>query len=241
MTLRQTVDLVMPMLRRASGRMWAAQHDARCYREWLCVCHDLVRATAPLLTEALAESVRHGDSLLVDYFAEQLAEEFGHDRWVEQDLAAAGFDPGSLADRVPVTAAARLVGAQYYWIRHAHPVALLGHIAVLEWLPPRADLAHDLAERTGLSTDAFRTLARHADLDVAHGRRLDEVLAGLPVDGRHRRLVTTSALTTAHGLVELMTDLVASMPATRPSGEGGRRHEPIPSGPAGVRHTVRQR
>ncbi|MDI1465214.1 iron-containing redox enzyme family protein [Catellatospora sp. KI3] len=214
--LRETVALATPMLRQAAGRLWGPRLDADGYRAWLHVCHDLVRATAPLLTEALAESVRRDDGLLVDYFTEQLAEEFGHDRWVEQDLAAAGVDPRSLADRVPAPSAARLAGTQYYWIRHAHPVALLGHIAVLEWLPPRADLAGDLAARTGLPAAAFGTLARHAELDLSHGRRLDELLAALPAAGRHRRLLAISALTTAYGLVELMTDLVARTPATRP-------------------------
>ncbi|GHJ42815.1 hypothetical protein Cs7R123_01570 [Catellatospora sp. TT07R-123] len=240
MTLRQTLDLVTPLLRRASGRMWDAIRTPESYREWLYICHDLVRATAPLLSEALAESVRLGDDLLVRYFTEQLAEEFGHDRWVADDLIAAGAEPELLTGRVPAPAAARLAGAQYYWIRHAHPVALLGHIAVLEWLPPRADLAADLVRRTGLPAEAFTTLARHAELDAAHGRLLDELLAAHPLAHRHLRLVTTSALTTAHGLVELMTDLAASLPAPRPPAQGGR-DESIPPGPAGLRHPVRHR
>jgi len=41
------------------------------------------------------------------------------------------------------------VGAQYYWIHHFHPVALLGYIAVLEGRPPSPTLVEELIERTG--------------------------------------------------------------------------------------------
>ena len=37
-----------------------------------------------------------------------------------------------------VATAAALVGAQYYWIRHVHPVALLGYVMLLEGYPPSA-------------------------------------------------------------------------------------------------------
>lgn len=221
MTLRPLVGLVAPLLSRAADRMWAAEPARDRYQEWLLVCHDLVRATAPLLTEALSACVRLGDGDLAAYYAQQLTDEFGHDRWVEQDWAAAGFDPARLASRIPAPATARLVGAQYYWVRHAHPIALVGHIAVLEWLPPRPDLVPELMGRTGLSAAAFRTLARHTALDTGHGQRLDVLLAGLALDPWHRQLMTTSAMTTAHGLVELMIEL-------------GARHESVTAGPAGA-------
>ena len=39
----------------------------------------------------------------------------------------------------PVAAnVATLVGAQYYWLRHVHPVSLLGHMAVMEGYSPPA-------------------------------------------------------------------------------------------------------
>ncbi|HWH01735.1 MAG TPA: iron-containing redox enzyme family protein [Pilimelia sp.] len=207
MTLRQVVELVRPQLGRAAARMWAAATSREWYLTWLATCHDLVRATAPLLAEAVTESVRRGEGRLAAYFADQVRAEFGHDAWLRADYAAAGGDPAELAQRVPAPAAARLVGAQHYWLRHAHPVALTGHIAVLEWHPPAPGLAAVLVRRTGLPAAAFSTLRRHAELDAAHGAELADLLAGMALTGPQQRLVTTSALTTAHGLVGLMTDL----------------------------------
>src|SRR5688500_20269354 len=86
---------------------------------------------------------------------------------------AAGGDLAELVQRIPEPAAARIAGAQYYWIRHAHPVALTGHIAVLEWHPPSPALVPDLMDRTSLPRQAFQTLALHAELEAEHGGRLE--------------------------------------------------------------------
>lgn len=223
MRLRQVVALVAPHVGRAAARMWAGEPALDLYRDWLGAQYDLIRATVPLLREALW----HTDSeVLAGYFTDQLEAEAGHDHWVEDDWAAAGFAPDELTDRVPEPAVARLAGAQYYWIRHAHPLALLGHIAVLEWHPPRAELVPELMRRTGLPERAFGTLARHTELDTTHAAVLDDLLARLSLRTVHERLITTSAITTAHGLVELTTDI-------------GGRHEPLLTpGTAGFRYPL---
>ncbi len=227
--LRAVIDLVTPQMRQAATVMWAAEPAAQRYRDWLCLSYDLVRATTPLLSEAMAECVRRGAHELAAYLADQIIDEFGHDRWLEQDWVATGSTLAALTERVPAPAAARLAGAQYYWLRHADPVALLGHIAVLEWLPPRAELVADLMRRTGFGAEAFRTLARHGDLDIAHGQRLDVLLATLPLTAAQHRLVTTSALATAEGLVEIMIEL------------GGRNGQSVTPGNAGIHGPARHR
>ena len=221
-SLRAVIDLVTPRLRQAATVMWAAEPAAERYLDWLRAAYDLVRATTPLLAEAMTACVRLSEPALAAYFAGQITDEFGHERWLEEDWAATGRDPAELTERVPGPAAARLAGTQYYWIRHAHPAALLGHIAVLEWLPPRPGLVTDLVRRTGFGAAAFRTITRHGDLDAEHGQRLDRLLAHLPLTGVAHRLVTTSALTTALGLVELMTEI------------GGRHGQSAAFGAAGV-------
>jgi hypothetical protein len=169
MTLRRLVDVLAPDLRAAAERMWCSMTAPEGYRAWLAVAHDLVSATTPLLAQAADDCAARGEGRLAAYFAQQGADEAGHDVWLREDWAAAGGDPARLVERVPTPAAARLAGAQYYYLRHGHPVALLGHIAVLEWNPPRAAGIPRLAARTGLPLDAFRTLSRHAEADLAHG------------------------------------------------------------------------
>jgi hypothetical protein len=85
----------------------AAEPAADRYRDWLCASYDLVRAATPLLAEAMAECVRLGEPDLAAYFAGQITDEFGHDRWLAEDWAATGGDAATLTERVPSPAAAR--------------------------------------------------------------------------------------------------------------------------------------
>ena len=61
-----------------------------------------------------------------------------------------GFAREDVLKRIPPPSAAALAGAQYYWIRHVHPVALLGFIAVLEGTPPDVAFFEATADRIGV-------------------------------------------------------------------------------------------
>jgi hypothetical protein len=101
------------------------------------------------------------------------------------------------------------VGAQYYWIRHVHPVGLLGYVLLLEGWPPTPATVDELRRRTGYGPAAFRTLLAHADLDPHHGEELDEVLDGLPLSPAQRELLGVSALSSAARFAEALEELLA--------------------------------
>ncbi|MFI6603925.1 iron-containing redox enzyme family protein [Nonomuraea sp. NPDC050536] len=208
--LRGVLELAMPSLGRLVNQMWASESPPGTYLKWLGVAHDAMRATVPLLIAAQQECARRPDtvsSLLLPYLAAQAGDEAGHDDWVREDFRQAGGDPVALEQRIPAGSIARLVGAQYYWLLHEHPVALLGHIAVLEWFPPASDLAPRLAQQYGLRLTAFTTISQHAELDQEHGDQLGRLLDALPLSPRLSALVVTSALTTVCGLADVIADL----------------------------------
>jgi hypothetical protein len=66
------------------------------------------------------------------YLERHIEEERHHDEWTLDDLAAVGIEPAQTLAIRPTANVAALVGAQYYWILHHHPVALLGYMATLE-------------------------------------------------------------------------------------------------------------
>lgn len=139
--LQLKLDHAVPALESASRRAWD-RPDADRFREYLAVCHMATRATVPLLEFAVAEcrarpATDGVAARLVSYYLAQIEEERGHDAALLDDFTAAGGDPSALLRRVPRPEIAALVGAQYYWVRHSHPVALVGHMAVLEGYPPR--------------------------------------------------------------------------------------------------------
>ncbi|WP_405584710.1 iron-containing redox enzyme family protein [Streptomyces sp. NBC_01190] len=206
--LRRKVGLLMPTVDATSRRMWTHPRNDLVYLEWLKALHGMIRATVPLMLAATESCVaRQGDpaaDLLGRYLAKHIREEYGHDQWVADDYVVAGGDPEELRSALPGPAIAALVGSQYYWLRHVHPVALIGHIAVLEGNPPGPGLAPDLAARTGLPEDSFRTIARHAQLDVQHRDDVHRLIDRLPLDAAQNELLGLSALHTMRGLIEVM-------------------------------------
>lgn len=211
--LRSELALVLPGLTAAGRRLLEHPELRRLYPRYLVMSHGIIRASVPLM-EAAGDRCRAlaGDPVaaaVAGYTAGHVPEERGHDDWLLEDLAATGVDPVAVTSRPPSATVAALVGAQYYWIAHAHPVALLGYVLLLEGYPPSVATVDELRARTGYGERAFRTLLAHADLDPHHGAELDAVLDSLPLTGDQRSLLGVSALTSAALLTEAMGELLA--------------------------------
>ena len=170
--------------------------------EYLVVQHQIIRATVPL-TEAALERTRalpEADplrELLAVYLEEHIDEELHHDDGLLADLESLGLERAEVLARMPSAEVAALVGAQYYWIHHHHPVAFLGYVALMEGYPPTAELIETLAKRTGYPPEAFRTFEQHAEFDPGHKDHLDRTLDDLPLHRAQEAMIVTSATITA--------------------------------------------
>ena len=156
----------------------------------------------PLTEAALRRSqALPGDDPLAEplsgYLAEHIEEELHHDETLLGDLELLGIDRTSVIERMPSPDVAALVGQQYYWILHFHPIAFLGYVAVMEGYPPTPELIETLVERTGFPRDAFRTYIEHAELDPGHRDHLDRTIDSLPLEDRHEAALGVSAIATA--------------------------------------------
>src|SRR5207237_421598 len=69
---------------------------------------------------------------LAAYLREHVDEELGHDETLLGDLEAIGVPRLDVLAQVPSPSVAALVGGQYYWIHHHHPVSFLGYVAPME-------------------------------------------------------------------------------------------------------------
>lgn len=226
--LRVKLGLAAPALRAATTGLWGREREREQHPEqlravyvgYLYAMHTLVRASVPLMERAAARCAELGarDAVagpLGQYLEAHAEEERGHDGWLLDDLAAAGADPAQALTRLPHPVVADLAGAQYYWIEHHHPVALLGYIRVLEDNAPAPWLADRLAARSGLPAAAFRTVREHAELDTGHIAALDDLLDALPLSAAQQVAVAVSALCTADGVTRLFSHL-ASAPGGTP-------------------------
>jgi hypothetical protein len=166
----------------------------------------------PLTETALARSRELDDRLaapLARYLEEHVDEELGHDETLLGDLELLGIDRATVLGRIPSPAVAALVGGQYYWILHYHPVAFLGFVALMEGYPPTPELIDELVERTGYPRAAFRTYVEHAELDPGHRDHLDRTIDALPLDESHEVAMGTSAIATAALAASSLEELLA--------------------------------
>jgi hypothetical protein len=222
--LRFTIELAAPRVDALSWAFWNHPEFVRIYPAYLQSLYHSMRATVPLLEFAAdrAEALGPDDAVgarLAAYYRHHAREELHHDAWLLEDMQVLGLDVEAVRTSTAPADIAELIGAQYYWVAHDHPVSVMGCFAVLEGAPPDPEMLDALAARTGLPPEALRTLRKHGVLDPHHRDDLDDVLDALPLSEVQRRLVGLSALQVIARLGEVMSRLLlVGEPATLPAG-----------------------
>jgi hypothetical protein len=210
--VHRKIAFFLPPLVDVSNRLIAHPRVRDVYPEYLFTSHCIIRASVPLMEAGRDRAAEAADdpvaAALAPYLEHHIAEELHHDEWLLGDLETLGRPRADVLARTPSPTVAALVGSQYYWILHYHPVALLGYIAVLEGYPPSPAMIDDLLERTGYPREAFRTMAAHAELDPGHGEELDRFVDGLPLTPEQSAAIGLSAMSTTRLLTGAFAEVV---------------------------------
>jgi len=189
-------------------RFWSHPRLLEIFPEYLFLTHSVIRASVPILAAAQREARQRKDDplchALAAYLIQHIAEEQSHDEWLLDDLEILGHSRYEILRRLPPSAVAETAGAQYYWIHHIHPVAVLGYIAVLEGDPPREDEVRAAIARTGLPPDSFRTILSHATLDPGHKEEFEHFLDSLALTPEQESLIGVSAISTMAGMQRIL-------------------------------------
>jgi len=139
--------------------------DHNGFLAFLRYAHGIVRASESLLELGIEKS----SGALRDFYRSHLEDERDHAAWLADDLKVLGEVPPKIDH-----AAAATAGAQYYYLNHVGPHALLGYMAALEFRPmPLADV-EALAKVYGEA--ALRTVRYHATHDPDHAKELAAVI-----------------------------------------------------------------
>ena len=215
--LRQKIDLATGPFRVAFNALVTDPRIAELWPRYLVSTHTVIRTTEALMQTAVGRARQLADTDPVaagaaEYFERHIEEERGHDDWVLDDLELMGVDREDVLRRIPGPTAARVVGAQYYWILHYHPVALFGYFAVKEGFPPQPALIDGLIERTGYPRAAFHSFAAHGELDPGHIQELHEALDSLPLTREHETVVGLSAIATSELMAESVAEVIGELP-----------------------------
>lgn len=214
------ITLAHGLLNSAAQRFWAHPNLRRLFLSFQLELYSIVSCSVPLMRSACERAVELAgtDPLAAStarYLKQHIEEESHHDEWLLDDIVALGMDRSSVLRSNPSANVARLVGAQYCWIRHAHPAALFGYLAVIEGNPPLAEHLNEIQLQTGYPPDAFRCLHLHAADDIEHLNELRSTISGLPLSDSDAALISTSAFATLQGLMSIFDDLIAKEVAVR--------------------------
>lgn len=208
--IRSKMQLTCHPANEAFSQFWARPDLAEVIPAFLVTLQQIMRATVPLMEAARDEAARMAtrDPLcrhLRDYYGNHVSEEMDHDIWALEDLEEAGYPRDIVLNMLPLGDIASMMGAQYYWIHHFHPVMMLGCIAVLEGGPPSDALINKLERESDLPTEAFRTYRFHGSVDPHHRDDLDKALDEMPLTRRNLGLIGISATHTANTLADIVS------------------------------------
>jgi hypothetical protein len=219
--LRGAIELLLGGLVKESERLLDHPRVRDLYPEYLFMGHCVIRASVPLMETARerALSMAPSDPVaaeLAGYLGEHIDEERHHDEWLLDDLVAIGVERAGVVARPPSATVASAVGAQYYWILHYHPVALLGWIGLLEGYPPWPETIDRLMARTGYGPEAFRTLIAHAELDPHHGDELFEALDRMSLTAEQSAAIGLNGMSSVHLLAIALDEVTGRVPVDSP-------------------------
>jgi hypothetical protein len=211
--LRRKIRLISGGMDQAAEAFWTHPRLRDFFPEFLAMNYSISQASVPLMEAAITAARARSKSdavaaCLAEYLSRHIPEEVHHDDWLLNDLEVLGLEREQIRQRIASPTSAALVGVQYYWIFHAHPVSLLGYLAVLEGEPPSRVFLREIITRTRLPENAFTTYMRHSDLDRQHRDDLYDALDRMPLNAQHTALLGVSAIQTVHLLRLAFQDLL---------------------------------
>lgn len=131
--------------------------------------------------------------------------EVGHDRLALDDLAQLGVDTSRIPDEEPLPSTIPLTAYPLYLFHHGTPVAYLGQIFFLEFLPTRSGPAYlELLDRVGVPREATTFLAEHAEVDVQHNRLMERHAADLLGDPADVEAACTAIRVAGHNYAAML-------------------------------------
>lgn len=187
-----------------------AHHQEVCL-EHAITNYFVATSTVPILQEALrCAKLLPEDKVcqqLIKYLTKHIAEETDHDVWFLNDLETLGLNRDYVQNKMPPANIAAMVGSIYYWIRHNHPVAILGYLACLEINHPTVDFVESLIEKSKLPAEGFSTFMEHAQIDINHKQDIIDLINNLPLSEENYRTIEMSAFQTYRYVALVMEDV----------------------------------
>ena len=214
-------DLLWAKIRLAEGCLFSATQTfwnhpdlPSLFPGFLIQTHCLMRSGLTMMAVAIERARAMPEDpvaqALADYLEIHLQEELGHDLWLLDDIRTLGFEDQQVLKAQPCAASVTLIGSQYFWMMHVHPVAIMGYLILMEGYAPVAAQLEEIRARSGAPETAFRCLMRHAEDDPAHIADLNRVLDGMSLSQEQIQAVGMCAFAAIDGVVAMFEELMES-------------------------------
>ncbi len=213
--LKSKIRLADPRLQEQLGLFWDHPSFRAVFAEHLVGLYFAVNASIPLLQCALERSRKLAAECpvaagLIPYFTGHIDEEQYHDEWLLEDIETLGMARSSVTSRIPPPDVAAMIGTQYYYIHHAHPLSMLAYLAVIEGSPPRREELDRVAARMTVPKTSLRSFYKHAEFDIGHSEELWHLIDHLPLEPWHQTLLGLNVIVVTDQLAVIMENVLAA-------------------------------
>ena len=196
----------------ASNQFWKHPDLPGLLPTFLIQLHRVMNSGIALMRTARERALTLPDdpvaSHSASYLQTHIEEEKDHDEWLLQDIETLGITRSEVLNATPCASVVSLLGAQYFWMLHVHPVTLFGYLIVLEGYPPLTEQLEDIRFRTGLPATAFRCLKSHAEDDPDHIAELNRTLDKMPLTPDQTKFLALSAFHTIDAVASVFEELL---------------------------------
>ena len=206
----------VPVIREAL----AGEVSLEGYRAFLAQAYHHVRHTVPLM---MACGARLPSRLewLRGAVCEYIDEEYGHERWILNDIAACGGDAEQVANSHPTLPIELMVAYLYDLIARGNPVGLFGMVNVLEGtsIALATQAAGTIQKSLGLPETAFSYLSSHGSLDQDHMVTYRKLMNRLEDEDDKAAVIHAAKV-----VYQLYTEMFRSLPRAVPVTANEVRH-----------------
>ncbi|WP_339877577.1 iron-containing redox enzyme family protein [Pseudidiomarina gelatinasegens] len=178
-----------PIIQRAlSGDITLAEYQA-----FLTQAYHHVKHTTPLLMRS-GSRIAGNQEWLRKAIIEYINEEYGHERWILNDLKATGLDPRTVVESEPHTTTAAMVALVYHQIDDVNATAFFGMAHVLEGTSVKlaTQAARQIQTKLKLPDSAFSYLLSHGDLDQDHVQFFESLMNKVSDEPSKRAIISTA-------------------------------------------------
>ena len=192
------------------------------YTWFLTQAYHHVKHTVPLMMACggrLPERLEFVREALVEY----IEEEYGHQEWILNDLAACGADKEDVRNGQPDTPIELMVAYLYDRIHRGNPMAFFGMVQVLEGtsIELATPMGKAIQQQLGLPDEAFSYLYSHGDLDQDHFEFYRNLMDRITDEADQQAIIESARM-----VYRLYGDMLHSIPVMSGQSQGDNSHEP---------------